>query len=117
MVERFREQLFTEKLADRITCMLADAERAAGPEPTDPDAAPRPAIDADVQAALRMTERSERRRVARQGRAPSAAQDVETAAAAMTGPHDLVIQCAGRSRLAAARARAVVAGAAALEMA
>jgi ATP-dependent Lhr-like helicase len=59
MVERFREQLSTEKLADRIARMLADAERAAGPEPTDPDAAPRPAIDADVQAALRMTESPE----------------------------------------------------------
>ncbi|MDE2202482.1 MAG: ligase-associated DNA damage response DEXH box helicase [Burkholderiaceae bacterium] len=56
MVERFREQLSTEKLADRIARMLAEAERAAGPEPTDPDAGSRPEIDADVQAALRMTE-------------------------------------------------------------
>lgn len=56
MVERFREQLSTEKLADRIARMLAEAERAAGPEPTDPDAAARPVIDADVQAALRLTE-------------------------------------------------------------
>ena len=56
MVERFREQLSTEKLADRIARMLADAERAAGPEPTDPDAAGQPAVDADVQAALRMAD-------------------------------------------------------------
>jgi ATP-dependent Lhr-like helicase len=55
MVERFREQLSTEKLADRLARMLADAEHAAGPEPTDPDAAERPVIDTDVQAALRMT--------------------------------------------------------------
>ena len=56
MVERFREQLSTEKLADRIARMLAEAERAAGPEPTDPDAAARPEIETDVQAALRLTE-------------------------------------------------------------
>ncbi len=56
MVERFREQLSTEKLADRIARMLADTERAAGPEPTDPDAAGPAAVDADVQAALRMAD-------------------------------------------------------------
>jgi ATP-dependent Lhr-like helicase len=56
MVERFREQLSTEKLADRIARMLAEAERAAGPEPTDPDAATLPEIETDVQAALRLTD-------------------------------------------------------------
>ncbi len=50
MVERFREQLTTEKLADRLARVLADAERAlgtgaSGPVAADePSAAPKPAV-------------------------------------------------------------------------
>jgi ATP-dependent Lhr-like helicase len=33
MVERFREQLSTEKLADRVARMLRELEKAAGPAP------------------------------------------------------------------------------------
>ena len=38
MVERFRERLSSEKLADRIARMLGELERAAGPGPQMPDA-------------------------------------------------------------------------------
>ncbi|MCY0387817.1 ligase-associated DNA damage response DEXH box helicase [Robbsia sp. Bb-Pol-6] len=38
MVGRLRERISTEQLADRVQRMLADLERAAGPEPSDPAA-------------------------------------------------------------------------------
>ncbi|WP_263138847.1 ligase-associated DNA damage response DEXH box helicase [Pseudomonas sp. RIT-PI-AD] len=42
LVERFRESMSSEKLADRIARMVRDLERAAGPEATDPLSSPAP---------------------------------------------------------------------------
>ena len=44
------------RVVESIRNAVAEAERAAGPEPTDPDAAARPEIETDVHAALRLTE-------------------------------------------------------------
>nr|WP_288455191.1 ligase-associated DNA damage response DEXH box helicase [uncultured Pseudomonas sp.] len=68
MVERFRERLSSEKLADRIARMLGELERAAGPGPEVPAT---PLVE--VEPAAR---RSERKR--KDGRPRSKAKDSAT---------------------------------------
>ncbi|MEN0106916.1 MAG: ligase-associated DNA damage response DEXH box helicase [Pseudomonas sp.] len=62
LVERFRESLSSEKLADRIQRMVRDLEKAAGPGGYQADSAPRFAID-------------DERPTPRKGRAPRQGKD------------------------------------------